>query len=90
MSDTTTQAPAAQDENQLMLERREKLKALRQRQQVGGAVAFPNDFNPTHQAEALFAASEARGMAESSLGASIQIRPPGAVTRTSSAKKATG
>ena len=54
MSDTTTQAPAAQDENQLMLERREKLKALRQRQQDGGAVAFPNDFKPTHQAEALF------------------------------------
>ena len=58
MSDTTTQAPAAQDENQLMLERREKLKALRQRQQDGGAVAFPNDFKPTHQAEALFAAHE--------------------------------
>ena len=40
-----------QDDNQLMVERREKLKALR----AGGAIAFPNDVKPGHRAEALFA-----------------------------------
>ena len=40
-----------QDDNQLMVERREKLKALRD----GGGVAFPNDVKPAHRAEALFA-----------------------------------
>ena len=55
MSDHTT-APAAapQDENQLMQERREKLKALRAVQASGGGVAFPNDFKPTHKAEQIF------------------------------------
>jgi lysyl-tRNA synthetase class 2 len=48
-------APAPQDENQLILERREKLKAIRQRQTEGHGVAFPNDFKPSHKAEALFA-----------------------------------
>ena len=42
---------ASQDDNQLMVERREKLKALR----ASGAVAFPNDIKPDHRAEALFA-----------------------------------
>ena len=42
---------APQDDNQLMVERREKLKALRD----GGGVAFPNDVKPAHRAEALFA-----------------------------------
>jgi lysyl-tRNA synthetase class 2 len=37
--------PAPQDENQLIAERREKLKAIRQRQAEGHGVAFPNDFN---------------------------------------------
>ena len=46
---------APQDENQLILERREKLKAIRQRQTEGHGVAFPNDFKPSHKAEALFA-----------------------------------
>ncbi len=53
MSDHTP-AAAPQDENQLMLERREKLKALRQRQAEGAGVAFPNDFKPSHQAALLF------------------------------------
>ncbi|MGH8804182.1 MAG: amino acid--tRNA ligase-related protein, partial [Polaromonas sp.] len=48
-------APALQDENQLMIERREKLKALRQNQADGKGVAFPNDVKPEHRAEALFA-----------------------------------
>ena len=55
MSDQPTAAPAPLDENQLILERRDKLKALRQQQADGGGVAFPNDFKPTHKAEELFA-----------------------------------
>ena len=57
MSQTPTApaAPAA-DENQLIAERREKLKALRTAQQQGGPVAFPNDFKPDAQAAALHAA----------------------------------
>jgi lysyl-tRNA synthetase class 2 len=43
---STSAAPAApeQDENKLVAERRDKLKALRAAQAAGGAVAFPNDF----------------------------------------------
>ena len=42
MSDTTAQAPAApaQDENQLIAERREKLKAMRQAQAEGKGVVL--------------------------------------------------
>ncbi len=48
--------PAAHHEdNQLIAERREKLKAMRQQQADGKGVAFPNDIKPTHRAEALFA-----------------------------------
>jgi lysyl-tRNA synthetase class 2 len=55
MSELNT-APAAQDENQLILERREKLIAIRQQQAEGKGVAFPNDFKPTDHAADLFAA----------------------------------
>ena len=48
-------APAPHDDNQLIIERREKLKALRQQQADGKGVAFPNDIKPEHRAEALFA-----------------------------------
>jgi lysyl-tRNA synthetase class 2 len=48
------QAPA-HDENQLMAERRDKLKAMRAAQQAGHGPAFPNDVKPQHKAEALFA-----------------------------------
>ena len=51
MSDQQTPAPA--DENQLIAERREKLKAMRQRQAEGKGVAFPNDFKPSDYASAL-------------------------------------
>jgi len=54
-------APAA-DENQLIAERRDKLKALRQAQRDGKGVAFPNDFKPTAHASALH---EAHGGKES-------------------------
>jgi lysyl-tRNA synthetase class 2 len=48
-------APAA-DENQLIAERRDKVRALREAQKKGGGVAFPNDFKPSDRAEALHAA----------------------------------
>ena len=52
MSDNNTTSAAdtaaPQDENQLIAERREKLKSLREAQAQGGGVAFPNDFQPTH------------------------------------------
>ena len=55
MSDQNTpQAP--QDENQLIAERREKLKAIRQNQADGKGVAFPNDFKPADHAAPLLAA----------------------------------
>ena len=48
-------APAI-DENQLVTERREKLKALREAQKQGRGIAFPNDFKPNAHADALIAA----------------------------------
>ncbi|MBC7377632.1 MAG: lysine--tRNA ligase, partial [Burkholderiaceae bacterium] len=54
MSDPTTPAApaiAAQDENQLIAERREKLKAIRAK-----GIAFPNDFKPADHAAPLLAA----------------------------------
>ncbi len=58
MSDATpvaTANAAPQDENQLILERREKLKAMRQAQAQGKGVAFPNDFKPEDHAANLLA-----------------------------------
>ena len=43
ISDTPV-ATAASDDNQLITERREKLRALRAAQADGKGVAFPNDF----------------------------------------------
>ena len=54
-SATGVVAPVHPDENQLMVERREKLAVLRQHQVDGKAVAFPNDIKPTHRAESLLA-----------------------------------
>ncbi|RYX91184.1 MAG: lysine--tRNA ligase [Comamonadaceae bacterium] len=55
MSDQNTpQAP--QDENQLIAERREKLKAIRKNQVDGKGVAFPNDFKPADHAAKLVGA----------------------------------
>lgn len=53
MSTEATPAPAPQDENQLIAERREKLKALRENQAQGQGVAFPNDYKPQHHAAVL-------------------------------------
>ena len=41
---------APQDENKLIAERREKLKALRESVKAHGGVAFPNDFKPADRA----------------------------------------
>lgn len=41
------------DDNQLIAERREKLKRLRDIQAQGGAPAFPNSFKPSHHAAQL-------------------------------------
>jgi lysyl-tRNA synthetase class 2 len=72
MSDETTLPP--QDENKLIAERREKLKALRQRQAEGGSVAFPNDFKPSHRAADLFAAFDAKNAEElEALGATASV-----------------
>ncbi len=52
MSDTPAenQTTPVVDENQLIAERRSKLKALREAQALGKGVAFPNDFKPEHRA----------------------------------------
>jgi lysyl-tRNA synthetase class 2 len=63
MSDPIT-APAPQDDNQLMLERREKLKALRQAQAEGHGPAFPNDFKPADHAASLFAVHDEQSTEE--------------------------
>jgi len=46
-------AVPAQDENQLIAERREKLAAIRAKAKAQGKAAFPNDFKPQHRALAL-------------------------------------
>ncbi len=53
MSDNNIIHSAPQDDNQLIAERREKLRALREAQAGGGAVAFPNNFKPAHKAALL-------------------------------------
>ena len=43
------------DENHVIAERREKLKAIREAAKLSGGAAFPNDFKPQHKAEVLHA-----------------------------------
>ena len=45
--------PPPSDENQLIAERREKLKAVREQARLNGSAAFPNDFKPRHHAAEL-------------------------------------
>ncbi len=62
------------DDNQLMAERRDKLKALRQQQAEGRGVAFPNDIKPAHRAGALFAAYDSKTKEElESLAVSVSV-----------------
>ncbi|GAB2727892.1 lysine--tRNA ligase [Melaminivora jejuensis] len=49
-SDQPSPAAPPVDENQLIAERRDKLRELRERQARGAGVAFPNDFKPQHNA----------------------------------------
>ena len=73
MSDLTS-SHAPQDDNQLIIERREKLKTLRQQQLQGKGVAFPNDFKPTHHAAELFASFDAKSTEElTALGATAKV-----------------
>jgi len=76
MSEHATDTAALPDENQLILERREKLKALRERQAAGGPVAFPNDFQPSHKAEQLFD-QYAEETPESLVNQGVQVRVAG-------------
>jgi lysyl-tRNA synthetase class 2 len=76
MSEQHTPAPA-QDENQLIAERREKLKTIRQQQSEGQGPAFPNDFKPADRAADLFAAhagQTAEGLLEHPPRASVAGR----------------
>mgnify|MGYP002661361194 FL=1 len=50
---TSPTAAAPQDENQLIAERRDKLRALREAHAQGAGVTFPNDFKPAHHAATL-------------------------------------
>ncbi|KQO13633.1 lysine--tRNA ligase [Acidovorax sp. Leaf76] len=67
-------APASQDDNQLIAERREKLRALREVQANGGGVAFPNNFKPAHKAAQLHLAhSEATNEALETSPVSVSV-----------------
>ena len=62
------------DENQLIIERREKLKALRKNQQDGRGITFPNDIKPEHRAEALFAQYNDKSKEElDALGVTVSV-----------------
>ncbi|GGH58258.1 lysine--tRNA ligase [Comamonas phosphati] len=68
---------APQDENKLIAERREKLKALREQAKASGSAAFPNDFKPEHRADALIAAhagKEAEALEAEALPVSVAGR----------------
>ncbi len=75
MSEQNT-PPVLQDENQLIAERREKLKVLRQKQAEGRGPAFPNDYKPADQAADLFSA-HAGQTAEGLLEQNSQARVSG-------------
>ncbi len=61
---STPSTPVTLDENQLMAERRDKLKALRVQQAQGQGVAFPNDCKPADRAAALLAAHDGKSKEE--------------------------
>jgi len=63
-----------QDENKLIAERREKLKALRETSKANGGVPFPNDFKPAHRALALTQAhSEKEAEALEAEGVTVSV-----------------
>ena len=74
MSENTLPPAPVQDENQLILERREKLKAIRQQQAEGKGVAFPNDFKPSDHAASLFERFNGQSTEElAALGATAKV-----------------
>jgi lysyl-tRNA synthetase class 2 len=73
MSDSNAPTPALHDENQLIAERREKLKALREAQTQGKGIAFPNDFKPEDHAAALQAAHGAKTAEELSAEGALPV-----------------
>jgi len=77
MSENQPTSPAPSlDDNQLIAERREKLKALREAQAQGKGVAFPNDFQPAHHAADLQAQYAETG-AETLEGTPVPVRVAG-------------
>ena len=68
-SGPASEAAAPHDENQLIVERRSKLAALRE-----AGIAFPNDVKPEHRAEALFAKYDGMSKEQlAELGASVNV-----------------
>ena len=64
-----SEAAVPHDENQLIVERRGKLAALRE-----AGIAFPNDVKPEHRAEALFAKYDGMSKEQlAELGASVNV-----------------
>ena len=75
MSDDNQTPP--QDENHVIAERREKLKALRAASPNG--IAFPNDFRPEHMAKDLIAAHAAKTKEELEAAAHIDVKVAGRI-----------
>ncbi|APR35556.1 lysine--tRNA ligase [Paraburkholderia sp. SOS3] len=73
MTEPTTQTTAAaDDDNQIIAERRDKLRALREQ-----GVAYPNDFQPTHHAAELqtqFADTDKEALEAQALGVALAGR----------------
>ena len=75
MNESETFPP--QDENHVIAERREKLKALRAASPNG--IAFPNDFRPEHGAQELHAAHDAKSKEDLEGAAHIDVKVAGRV-----------
>lgn len=75
MSDENLNPPT--DENHVIAERREKLKALRAASTDG--IAFPNDYRPEHDAAALLAAHGAKSKEEFEAGVHIDVKVAGRI-----------
>ena len=69
MSDENLNPPT--DENHVIAERREKLKALRAASTDG--IAFPNDYRPEHDAAELLAAHGTKSKEEFEAGVHIDV-----------------
>ena len=70
-------APEPVDENHVIAERREKLKALRASRADG--IAFPNDYRPAHAAAELHAAHGTKSTEEFEAAAHIDVKVAGRI-----------